>query len=510
MADYSSADYSSADYDSTTTWEDNLEVSNQYSLFAYDFEGTTGPVVDSTLLGNDAINVGCTRGVTGKIGNAFSYNGTSSRVDLTTFTSSQSMTFSAFVNPSAYSFSSAIFATFQSLTGRGIRFDLLSDGRLHFILYNEYEFTTTGTVSLSVMSHVAFKIQGSSISLYINNVKESGTLGAWSNRVYDYSTIGSIETDSGTGAHFAGKIDLAYAWSATLSDTQISDLYNDGNGLEYVDNTFVTFNGTTTKLKRVGIAETFNSETTKLKAFIPETFNGTITKLKRQASPVRFFSETTKLKRADVPQTFNGTTTILKASSAETFNGTTIILRGEGVQSYSFELYDDTDTLEDSATGAPPTTVFPDLFTGVSDGLKTLYIRSVQKYKNLEDTINETMIRFRLVSGIIQPLLPNLPLSVTAETQTGAMVEVSWNYNPTNEETPPTTFEVYADAVSVDAVAYVGATSYKVVLGPFPEVSTVFSVSSLNGVDETVKVVSPAVTPDGTPPTTVPFTFEVK
>ena len=258
------------------------------------------------------------------------------------------------------------------------------------------------------------------------------------------------------------------------------------------------------------MAATFNSETTKLKGEIVAVFNSETTNLKRQASPVRFFSETTKLKRADVPQTFNGTTTILKATSAETFNGTTIILRGEGVQSYSFELYDDTDTLEDSATGAPPTLIFTDLFTGISDGLKTLYIRSVQKYKNLEDTINETMIRFRLVAGIIQPLLPNLPLSVTAETQTGAMVEVSWNYNPTNEETPPTTFEVYADAVSVDTVAYVGATSYKVVLGPFPEVPTIFGVSSLSGVNETPIITAESVTPDGTPPTTVPFTFEPK
>jgi len=185
----------------------------------------------------------------------------------------------------------------------------------------------------------------------------------------------------------------------------------------------------------------------------------------------------------------------------------TFQLRASGVMSYSFELYDDTDTLEDSATGAPPTTVFTDLFTGVSDGLKTLYIRSVQKYKNLENAIDETFVRFRLLAGVIQPLLPNLPLSVTAETKIGATVEVSWNYNPTNEETPPTTFEVYAGAVSVDTVTYTGATSYKVTLGPLSEVSTVFGVSSLSGANETVKVTAPAVTPDGTPPSTVPFQF---
>jgi len=66
-------------------------------------------------------------------------------------------------------------------------------------------------------------------------------------------------------------------------------------------------------------------------------------------------------------------------------------LRAFGIMEYYFDLRNSSDTQEASATGAPPQTVFPNLFTGVSDGLKTLHIRSVQKYKNFEDTIDETI-----------------------------------------------------------------------------------------------------------------------
>lgn len=188
---------------------------------------------------------------------------------------------------------------------------------------------------------------------------------------------------------------------------------------------------------------------------------------------------------------------------------TTFQLRAEGAQSYFFDLRDVNDIQVNTATGAPPQVEFIDLFTGVSDGFYTLYVRSVQKYKNLENTINETMVKFRLLAGVLQPLLPNLPLSVSVDLLADANAAIFWHYDPTNEETPPTEFLVYAGAALVDTVPYSeGVTSYSSTVGPLAEVSTVFGVLAQSGGNQTPLVTADEPkTPDGTPPETVPFNW---
>jgi len=502
------------------TWADNLAASDGDLLFAYDLEGVSGDVIDSGPSGNDGTNGGATRGVTGKIGDAFDFASSGDYISNGNPITSDSFTFSNwFYLDSAPSNHNNAWLTFTnsgtgddwffgywrtwtgSWTGSSaVRFGYFSSGWFDFG-------DALDTIATGEWHHYTYRTDGVSSEIFIDGVETFTTAST-----LDVSALSDLKIGGnsfgGSDSSCDGKLDMTYLWDTALSDTQISDLYNGGTGLEYLPLQYEVFNGETTKLERVGIPATFNSETTKLKSEIVAVFSSETTKLKRQASPVRFFSETTKLKRAEVPVTFNGETTILKATGAESFNGTTAILRREGTMSYYFDLRKEDDTQEASATGAPPQTVFPDLFTGVSDGLKTLHIRSVQKYKNFEDTIDETMIRFRLVAGIRQPLLPNLPLSVSAEMIKDAGAIVSWNYSPTNQETPPTEFAVYVGAVLETTVPYNGAESYSVTIGPLAEIPTVFGVSSKSGVNETPIVDSEPETPDGTPPGTVPFTFE--
>ena len=458
------------------TWLDNLEAINGNLLAIYNFEGVAGAVVDDSPAGNDGSIVSTvTRGVTGKIGDAFEYT-------------QAGYTDTGIVLPSTCTYAFWVkrdtLGTFQGIVG-----DRTGGSNCTLYFETDGDIRYSGGIDINAGTGITdtnwhmvmVSVNPTTVNVWIDNVNiisqaDTRSTGAGELFIGDDGQGGTNDLD--------GLIDLMAIWSIELNSSQRADYYNGGTGLEYVPSK----DGSPFATTRL-VNDKDGSEFTSIK-------------LVKEKDGASFAS----IKLVN-PKDGSGFSTIKLNHEKQGSSFVTTQLRVDGIQSYSFELYNSSDILEASATGSPPQIVFPDLFTGVSDGAKTLYVRSVQKYKNLENTINETMYKFRLLAGVLQPLLPNLPLSVSAEAKIGALVEVSWNYSPTNEEIAPTTFEVYAGAVSVDTVTYTGATSYKVTLGPFSEVPTVFSVSSLNGVDETIKVAAESVTPDGTPPETVPFTF---
>ena len=183
-------------------------------------------------------------------------------------------------------------------------------------------------------------------------------------------------------------------------------------------------------------------------------------------------------------------------------------LRDEGGQSYYFDLRDSNDAVVATDTGAPPTTSFPDLFTGLGDGDYTLYARSVQHFKNLELILDETYTRFTLVSGLIVAKFPNEVKSLAYELQPAGDVLLTWSYDDTDQDIAPDTFEVYIDAVAQTPVTYTAAGNYSTTLTGLSEVSKVFKVTAKTGTQETTGLTVTA-TPDSTSPDSVPFTFEV-
>lgn len=376
------------------------------------------------------------------------------------------------------------------------------------------ELTSDASIDDSTYHHIAIIKRGNIVYMFVDGSLQTSTIDISG---YDLTTetltisksdralegvLDEIRIKKGDNG-VDNAADPLYISSGTLADGFIPPTE------AYSASAYETFNGETTILDSVSAAETFNSETTILNGLEAETFNGETTTLVRQASPTRFYSETTILNRQDSPVTFNGETTILVRADAVQFVGNTTILRREGEQSYYFDLRDDTDTQVNSAVGYPTQTVFTDLFTGLSDGTYTLYARSVQKYKNLENVLNETKSKFRLTSGIIDPLLPNLPSSIDADLIADAEVTVSFYYDDTSEEIAPTEFLIYADASLEDTITYNGSGAYSTTIGPLAEVSTIIGVLAQSGTDQTELVTIDPVTPDSTPPTTVPITFEV-
>jgi len=475
------------------TWADNLAASDGDLLGAYKFEETTGSVIDSSPAGNDGTISGTvTRGVTGKIGDAFEYT-QAGYVD------------SGIVLPSTVTYAFWVkrdtLGTFQGIVGD-------RTGSANCTLYFEtdgdirYSGTTDKNLGTGITDtnwHLLMvEATSTTIKIWIDNSLELDTT--------DTRNLGTgtfFFGDDGQGGtnDLDGSIDAMAIWSTTLTSDQRDDYYNSGAGLEYAP----PKDGSSFSSIKLRDDLKNGSPFSAIKLNHEKDGSGfTPVKLNHEKDGSSFVA--TKLNNEKDGSAFS---TIKLNHEKQGSSFATLQLRAEGIMSYSFELYDDTGTLENSATGTPPQTVFTDIFTGVTDGYKTLYIRSVQKYKNLENTIDETMIKMRLLAGVRQPLLPNLPLSVNAEARIGATVEVSWNYNPTNQETAPTDFQVYIDGIPDVSIPYTGATSYKVTLGPLAEVSTVIGVASFSGANGTVIMEAEAVTPDGTPPATVPITFEV-
>jgi hypothetical protein len=225
-------------------------------------------------------------------------------------------------------------------------------------------------------------------------------------------------------------------------------------------------------------------------------------------TPTAFDNSAIILKGELVKTGFDNTAAILSGTLSTAFDNSAIQLRGNGSNSYYFDLRDANDAQVNTATGAPPTTVFTDLFTGLSDGSYTLYCRSQTSFRNMEDTIDITFVPFTLSSGLIIARVPNEVIGVTATATKGGNVLVEWNYSDTNQEIAPNSFEVYVDAVLDTSVTYDGAKAYSLSIGPLSETLKTIKVTAKAGTSETTGLTD-TVTPDATAPGTVPFTFEV-
>ena len=225
------------------TWQDNLAAFNSSLLFAYDFEQTTGAVIDSSPAGNNASVVSATRGVLGKIGNAFEYNGSTDRLDATTVSvTSAGYTISAWINLDNVTGQKIIYSNWETSS-------YFSDGMLSFRIDGQKlrmrwqtaagigsatDVQTGDVLSASTWHHVVCQINAANTYLYVDGTKRtfSNTV-TWTANTFNTSPQIAAGDDSTGGQEFFldGKIDLLYSWDTVLTDAAISDLYNAGAGL---------------------------------------------------------------------------------------------------------------------------------------------------------------------------------------------------------------------------------------------------------------------------------------
>lgn len=205
----------------------------------YKLDGTSGVVIDETG-NNNGVNNGATRGVAGRIGNAFEFDGENSYVDTIPQTDIPvEMSVSMWIYPRGYgqmwgsvenpSGDKDGFSTSYNPEGDYIHFvyDLGNISRLDVS-------TPYNTVPVNTWSFLTFTIDGSNnIKIYIGSeeqifdsisVEASGTLSV-SPTSHDRALMIGCGKRLQSGTGFDGFIDDVHIYERALSSTEVTELY---------------------------------------------------------------------------------------------------------------------------------------------------------------------------------------------------------------------------------------------------------------------------------------------
>lgn len=177
---------------------------------------------------------------TGKINNAFSFDGVNDYLS-TSVTSSinyaNAHTFSCWVRPSSVS-GTQIFMGFNTASPNGSAIGFRNGGNLTFFKgFVDGEVNSTTNLAINTWYHIVGVYKGNSfgsnnVLLYVNgSLVHTGTLTQTS--VSWKLFIGS--NSGGSGGYFNGLIDECAVWSKVLTATEITELYNAGAGKQYLN-----------------------------------------------------------------------------------------------------------------------------------------------------------------------------------------------------------------------------------------------------------------------------------
>jgi len=209
----------------------------------YKLDETSGDVVDATGNGNNGTNYGATRGVTGKINNAFDFNGTDyvDFGDISWIDSTKDLTISIWINLSEIKTSSEYILGKTGGSGADdlvFYLKLISGNKLDFSIRSvndvNSQIITDDAIPTDGFHLINLVADNTNLSIYIDG--EISKSGARSD--YDYfnpsSTILALgRWGSYDGGYFNGTIDEFGIWNRSLSSAEISELYNSSYGLPY-------------------------------------------------------------------------------------------------------------------------------------------------------------------------------------------------------------------------------------------------------------------------------------
>ncbi|MFC1636089.1 LamG-like jellyroll fold domain-containing protein [Planctomycetota bacterium] len=196
----------------------------------YKLDGTSGAVVDET--GNhDGVNHGATRGVAGKVGSAFEFDG--------------SDYVSTDLIPSIYATASLWISPEEDISGSFLGTGGTTDGGkdgwsfayvVQEVLYTQFWkgnaltgtiFTNTGSVPLGEFSHIAVVVNDTEISAYINGELSGTTTLPSSPDAHDRGLMIGRNFQTGAGANtMRGKIDEVRIYNQALTADEVSELIN--------------------------------------------------------------------------------------------------------------------------------------------------------------------------------------------------------------------------------------------------------------------------------------------
>ena len=251
------------------------------SLFAaYNGESNAN---DSKGTNNGTPQGGLTYG-TGKIGNAFQFNGSNSYVSLpnNSMNLTGDFTVSTWVNFSSFPSASTIISNYYRLPPYSVYYGwsvLMISNQIAFDIFTGVNNSSVRLLSPSIPTNTWKHVtlihkKNVSLSIYIDGVLSVSTATTFPIGYSGNETPAIGGTLPGDGFQYPtnGKIDAFNVWNKVLTQSEVIELYNSGNGAQYITDSFYkpttndalnTYNGTpqgglTYGLGKVGTAFQFN------------------------------------------------------------------------------------------------------------------------------------------------------------------------------------------------------------------------------------------------------------
>ena len=200
---------------------------------------------------NNGTAVGGLTYTTGKIGNAFTFNGSNSYVSLpnNSWNFTGNFSISMWVKFSSSSLSQILISNFTiggATTVSGWFIEKTDNAELRFRGYNNGSLVLNATKiafspSTSVYTHLVVSRSATNSKIYINGVLDiTSTVTAAPNyESTNYPMIGANRYNSTTYQEFFnGNIDGVNIWQKELTQSEITELYNSGNGAQYIGDNF--------------------------------------------------------------------------------------------------------------------------------------------------------------------------------------------------------------------------------------------------------------------------------
>jgi hypothetical protein len=242
-------DYSRFEETDTRKMYSYLPISKSGCLAYYNFEQTSGTLTNQATTSNgftdglgsavDGTNNGATQTATGKIGNAWSFDGTNDYISISNNTSLPSgaevFTYNIWVNLDTWTG----YRTFFSL-GTGVTNEALyvtndgnsNDGNVEVHRYGgEVGDSSPTTIAIGTWNMITVTYTGTTVELFINGVSVDTTV-----HTLNVDENGMrIGKNSHNSEFMDGKLDEFSVWNRVLTTDEISLLYNSGTGAT-VDN----------------------------------------------------------------------------------------------------------------------------------------------------------------------------------------------------------------------------------------------------------------------------------
>ncbi|MFA7709165.1 MAG: LamG-like jellyroll fold domain-containing protein [archaeon] len=213
-------------------------------LSYYNLDETSGAVLDSTGFRNGTIAGNTLQNQTGKIGTAYTFDGTGDYIDFgdNTITGNQDFTLTAWVKLNVNSKTQGAVSIGTATADLGAYLGFIATGYSYGNNNNvNYSYAGgfwnynigTGVNEYGDWTHIVmtYNAKASAIRLFVNGTEKISVNRTTLNLGTTTTRIGRILTD--TSYDLNGQIDEVGIWARTLTPDEVSTLYNNGNGLTY-------------------------------------------------------------------------------------------------------------------------------------------------------------------------------------------------------------------------------------------------------------------------------------